>query len=67
LSIRLNHPNVCTVYDIGEENGNAFIAMKFLDGRTLKQRIDGKPLPVDQTIEAPNAKCRPLHCSIYSR
>jgi serine/threonine protein kinase len=47
----LNHTNICTVYDIGEENGNAFIAMEFLDGRTLKHRIDGKPLPVDQTID----------------
>jgi serine/threonine protein kinase len=48
----LNHPNICTIYDVGEQHRQQFIAMEFMEGETLKHVISGRPMDLEQLVNA---------------
>src|SRR5688500_3048306 len=57
---QLNHPNIVTIYEIGEHDGAVFVAMELIEGETLQQRIGGRKLPLNQALEYAGAVARAL-------
>src|ERR1700736_4779941 len=60
----LNHPDICTIHEIGKHDGQSFIVMELLDGATLQDRIAGKPLPIEQYLEWAIQLCDALEAAM---
>ena len=63
----LNHPNICTIYDIGESDGRHFIAMELVEGETLAARIAGRPLPLAEALSIAVQLAEALDCGTRAR
>src|SRR5205823_13965846 len=59
----LNHPNICQVYEAGQHNGTPFIAMELLEGQTLRERLDGRPVSLNQLLDWSSQIADALDCA----
>ena len=57
LASKLNHPHICTIYEVGETGGQTYIAMELVEGQALSARVEEGPLPVDQVLRSGPVQC----------
>ena len=59
----LDHPNVCAVHDIGEEDGRTFLAMSFIEGESIREKVAQRPLPLDEALDYAMQSAQGLHAA----